>query len=430
MRSGASEDRPGGGAAGLDRRELVKALGLAGAASLLPWGAAAFAEAPPSDAAPALETGSRRALGELLEVLRRVDEVYLAPARGIRSAEDVVDGHRFLLHVLAGALDQYGERDALRPRFSRIVTPWRKFLGDNPDAVYFSAPLRADRAYRIRGNTVGAIYTSFTVEGGNADGSYPTRVVSALNGDEMQIAADGSYEIAVSSERQPGNWLRLEPDAGTLTTRHYFENETSAAADPELRIPISIDALAQPGPPPRPDDAFVTERIRWVANFVRGVTLDQPLPDPQKLPPFVSLVPNQLGRPTKWKPENGGFGAVDNAYSMGPFLLEPEQALVIEGRMPRCRFANVVLWNRYLQSFEYPLRTISRNRRQMKLGPDGSFRIVVAHRDPGVPDWLDTSGRRTGTVYWRFLLPEEEPPTPTTRVVPVAELAREPRLPR
>jgi hypothetical protein len=94
--------------------------------------------------------------------------------------------------VLAGALDMYGERDAQRPHFTRIVTPWRKFLGDNPDAVYFSAPVRADRAYRIRGNTVGAVYTSFTVEGGNADGRYPTRVVSALNDDEMQIAADGT----------------------------------------------------------------------------------------------------------------------------------------------------------------------------------------------------------------------------------------------
>jgi hypothetical protein len=133
-------------------------------------------------------------------------------------------------------------------------------------------------------------------------------------------------------------------------------------------------------------------------------------------------VPNTLGRPTKWKPELGGFGAVDNAYSMGPFLLEPDQALVIEGRMPRCRFANVMLWNRYLQTFEYPWRTISRNWRQMKLGEDGAYRIVVAHRDPGQRDWLDTSGRRSGTVYWRFLLPEEDPPTPTTRVVQVAEL--------
>lgn len=408
--------------AGLERRELLKAFGIAGAATVLPLGGAAFAQAAQDAGASAPPLESQRAFGELLDALRQVDAEYFTPARGVRTPEDVVDGQRFLLQLLWGGLDQYAERDAERPVFTRIVTPARKFLGDNPDAIYFSAPVRADRAYRVRGKTAGAVYTSFSIEGGNADGSYPKRVVSALSDKEMQIAPDGSYEIAVSAEKQPGNWLRLEPDAGTVTTRHYFENETSAAADPAIFVPLSIEPLVDPGPPPRPDDAFVAQRARWVANFVRGATLGQPIPDPKKLPPFVSVVPNTLGKPMKWDPKFGGFGAVDNAYSMGPFLLEPDQALVIEGRMPACRFANVMLWNRYLQTFEYPWRRISLNRKQMQLGEGGAYRIVVAHRDPGVPNWLDTSGRRSGTIYWRFLLPDGDPPTPTTRVVPLAEL--------
>ena len=78
------------------------------------------------------------------------------------------------------------------PRFVRIVSPLRKFLGDNPDAVYFNAPVRGDRSYRIRGNLAGATYTSLTVEGGNLDGKYPNRVVSALNDTQFDVAADGS----------------------------------------------------------------------------------------------------------------------------------------------------------------------------------------------------------------------------------------------
>jgi hypothetical protein len=403
----------------IERRDFMKALGLAGAASLLPWGAAQSASA--AEAAAPVQTATRSALADLIEVLKQVDATYLSPQRGVQSAEDVSDGHRFLMHILGGGLDQYSERDPLRPVFVRIVTPWRKFLGDNPDAVYYTAPVRGDRSYRVRGKTAGAVYTSFTVEGGNGDGSYPERVVSALSDREMKLGPDGSYELILSAKQQPGNWLRLEPDAGTVTTRHYFENETSAAADMQLHIPLSIEPLEDPGPPPRPDDAAIAERIRAVANYVRGATLDQPQPDPKKLPPFVSLVPNTLGKPTKWNPKDGGFGAVDNAYSMGPFLLEPDQALLIEGHMPKCRFANVMLWNRYLQTFEYPLRTISRNRKQMSIAPDGSYRIAVAHADPGIP-WLDTSGRRTGTIYWRFLLPEQDPPTPSTRVVSLADV--------
>jgi hypothetical protein len=390
----------------VERREFMKALGLAGAASLLPWGAASAAETAGAAAAAApVQTASRTALAELIGVLQQVDQVYLSPARGIRSG-----------------LEQYAERDALRPVFTRIVTPWRKFLGDNPDAVYYTAPVRGDRSYRVRGKTAGAVYTSFTIEGGNGDGSYPKRVISALNDGQMKVGPDGGYELILSAKKQPGNWLKLEDDAGTVTTRHYFENERSAAADLQLQIPLVIEPLDDPGPPPRPDDASIAERIRWVANFVRGASLDQPLPDPKKLPPFVSLVPNTLGKPTKWNPKDGGFGAVDNAYSMGPFLLEPDQVLLIEGQMPKCRFANVMLWNRYLQTFEYPLRTISLNRKQMGLSADGRYRLAVAHEDPGLPGWLDTSGRRTGTIYWRFLLPDGDPPTPSTRVVSLAEL--------
>jgi hypothetical protein len=103
------------------------------------------------------------------------------------------------------------------------------------------------------------------------------------------------------------------------------------------------------------------------------------------------------------------WGAVDIAYSMGPFQLGPEEALLMEGRFPPCAFANVVLWNKQLAALEYRDRRVSLNRVQTKLEPDGSFRMVIAHRDPGVPNWLDTEGHRDGTVFWRFLLPEESP---------------------
>ncbi len=76
-----------------------------------------------------------------------------------------------------------------------------------------------------------------------------------------------------------------------------------------------------------------------------------------------------------------------------------------------------MLWNRHLQSFEYLERRSSLNRRQTVLRPDGSFRIVVAHEDPGEPNWLDTAGARNGVIFVRYLLPEEPPQPLATRVV-------------
>lgn len=139
-------------------------------------------------------------------------------------------------------------------------------------------------------------------------------------------------------------------------------------------------------------------------------------------PPFVSRIPNQFPAPVK--PGNFALAAFDAAYSHAPYLIGPDDALVVTGRWPECRCAHVCLWTRFIQTYDYANRQIGLNRVQTQLEPDGSFRMVIAHRDPGVPNWLDTEGRLFGMVFWRFMLPEGEIETPQTQVVPFAEVAR------
>ena len=107
---------------------------------------------------------------------------------------------------------------------------------------------------------------------------------------------------------------------------------------------------------------------------------------------------------------------------MAPYLLAPDEALVMTGRWPECAFANVSLWNRYLQTYEYVYRPGGRNRANTTLEADGTYRIVIAHEDPGVPNWIDTAGAAFGLVFWRFFLPEGPVETPQSSVVKVAEL--------
>ena len=54
---------------------------------------------------------------------------------------------------------------------------------------------------------------------------------------------------------------------------------------------------------------------------------------------------------------------------------------------------------------------------QIRLEDDGTFEIWVSAQDPGRANWLDTDGHRRGTVFWRYLLPEEDPELVTTEVV-------------
>jgi hypothetical protein len=373
------------------------------------------------------ETLSYAAFTQLLDTLRQVADEHLAPEQGVTDEIDIAEGFRNILHLLSAATDFYLEGDPERPEFVKIVSPTRRIMGDNPDAIYHMARIRGDRSYRVTGVKGDECYLSFTIHGRTEDGKLGAAaepVLADFNDRDMKVAQDGTFELILSPHEHPGNGIKLAPNAASVITRHYFELEGSPAAEPDRRVQLRIEPLEeQPQRPPISDQAMA-RKLADVSAFVRGCTLESGTDRPEQ-PPFVSTIPNEVGPPTIFRMAgSSSWGAVDIAYSMGPFCLEESEALLMEGTFPGCAFASVVLWNRFMQCFEFRDRRISLNRKQTVLEPDGSFRIVIAHRDPGVPNWLDTEGHREGTIFWRFLLPEQTPEKPRCTVLPLAELVR------
>ncbi len=379
---------------------------------------AAAAQAASGDAAAS-------AFAELAVALGEIEAGYIGPNRGMHTAAERTAGRNLVANALQHGFQCWYEVDPRRPLFQRWLSTTKKLLGDNPDAIYYGAIADPAGTYRIRGNVHGACYTSFSVETGAMEGNLSKGVISTLNDTEFDIAADGSYEIIASADPQPRNWLRLEPGAGSITTRHYWESERSVAANPTFHVPLWIEPVEDPGPAPPMDDAAVAAGIRRVINFVRGATIDFPDLPPEVMPAWVSSYINQFDN-SDYSEDNTeiGYAAADNAYLQCRYELDPDQALVMCGRFPRCRFANVVLWNHRLQTPPYRYRRVSLNRNQTHSEKDGNFKIVVAHRDPGVPNWIDAAGLRTGMVFWRFLLPEEQTPKIETEVVDVDSLGK------
>jgi hypothetical protein len=367
-----------------------------------------------------------RAFAELAATLGEIEVGYISSDRGMNTPEERAAGRYLVANALQHGFQCWFPSDPQRPIFHRWLSPTKKLLGDNPDAIYYGTVVDPAHAYRIRGNVQGACYTSFSVETGAMEGHLSKGVIATLNDNEIEVAEDGSYEIIASPEEQPGNWLRLEPDAGSITTRHYWEWDRNVAADPTFHVPLWIEPVVNPGPAAPMNDAAIAAGIQRVINFVRGATLDFPDLPPEVMPAWVSNEVNRFDN-SAYDESNAaiGYAAVDNAYLQARYDLGPDQALVMRGRFPRCRFANVVLWNHRLQTPPYRYRDVSLNRRQVQYEADGSFRMVVAHRDPGVANWLDAAGLRTGMIFWRFLLPEENAPPIEAEVVEVDSLGRE-----
>ena len=331
-----------------------------------------------------IESKSRTALHELIDTLREIDERFLGEEWLMGSPEDVAEGVRAVLHLLQGGLVGWFEEDPAHPSFRRIVTPTRKFTGDNADAVYYESAVRPDLSYRVCGNMAGAAYVSLTIEGGSADGTFGGQTCGVINDTQFEIADDGSFEIFLGGKSRDPNWMALPPEASRVTTRHYFEEEISRAAETIPGIPLQIEVLDPVEPPAPYSDENIAEGIERVRNLLHSRTVGMGPPGQREQPSFVSKTPNEFVQPVK--PGQFALAAADAAYSMTVYFLNPDEALEIRGRWPDCRCANVSLWNRHLQTFDYVSRSVSLNRKQTSLEPDGSFRMVVAHRDPRVPN--------------------------------------------
>ncbi len=420
------DSRDPGHAAGesLERRRFLQALGAAAIAPILGCAgdsaarSAAPMTAPINAADPRSFGAAGQAFDELLASLERVRNESLTETFQVTSAQDIAEGHRHLLHVLEQGLLVELESHPTHPLAQHQVSPVRKTNGDNADAIYYSTPLAPGQSYRLRSNQVGAVYSSITIEAGGKPGGYASRIAGVINDTRYDIGADGRFELILGGPPRESNWIALPDDVSRISTRHYFENVRSAATDPLLHVPMEIECLDSQPPPSPPDDAGIAAAIRRIETYVRLQTLDAPKPYP--MPAWVSTTPNVFNPPLK--PGKLAYAAADAAYTMAPYAIAPDEALVMRGRLPACRFANVMLWNRYLQSYDYMNRRISLNRRQMHFEPDGSYRVVIAHRDPGVRDWLDCEGRTTGQVYWRIMLPEANVETPQAEVVKLASL--------
>jgi hypothetical protein len=379
----------------MERRQLLKG---AMAGSVAGLAASLLSNHVVAGAATVSQSQSEAALAELMASLQELEISFEKPQWRLRTADDFAAARRMLLHALIHALQTWFEADPARPFFVSFVNKHKKMLGDNPDARYHQAAISSSHRYRIFGNVADATYTSFTVEQDSGGLAY------TLNDTQFEVDEQGNYEIFASAEKAEGNWLRLPADASSIVTRHYYERELSVQNDQLHCIPLGIENLDEAGPRDRANDAEVAAGIRRVTAFLQRNVVAM---DNSNSPAWVSRVPNQFV-PPKVDDSNLAisYAAKDNTYAMAPFVLQSNQALVIRGHWPKCRFASVLLHDQFLQSFDYETRTISLNRAQTQLEADGSFKIVVAHKDPGMPNWLDTEGRLFGIMFWRFQLVE------------------------
>jgi hypothetical protein len=394
-----------------------------------------------SDAGAALRAAWNELIASLAAARDAIDEPALhAPPPSDRT---LAEGYRYLLGFVYGAIGRALD-DPLFPHFRRAIEPTDKSTIDNADAVYLYAPIDGAESYGIRGRPVPGRkpphYVIFETPSGYVGDSGSIAELrpgtrangGVLDSSQLQLEPDGSFEILLAPERpagHAGNFLATKAlRRGTeYTSRWVVLRELFHDWEHEDPLDLSIVRVGSEGAHPPPLDparaAALLRRVGTIANHQMrywnefyAVPLethrDMNGDGKQFMPRNDLNAPNSAGH---WG------GQATNVYAGGVYELGPDEALLIEVRVPVApAYMGFHLANLWGESHDFANHQSSVNGFQVERDPDGAYRYVVAHRDPGVPNWLDTTGLPMGFLSLRWSYSERPQQLPETRVAKLA----------
>jgi hypothetical protein len=333
------------------------------------------------------------------------------------SAAQRVDGLRFLTQNLGQAFDLGLEtRDTRYPSLHAFCGPTRKLGGDCADFTYQQAWIDGESVYRIVGERGTARFLNITVQGPRPNGPgvlhEPFGDVPEANllGGQLTVADDGTVEVYVGGAQRRPNWLPTTAGSRKLFIRQGFDSWDEQPA----RLRIERVDMTSPKPPPTAEQ--MVDAIAWAGEFVTGVMRDWP-----EFPFTYGGV--DAGQPNRFPTLSAtdgdakrGRAAVNMHWS-----LAPDDALVIEFD------AHDGLWSLtnmgvFFNSMDFLYRPVSYTPSRAAVDSDGRVRVVLAHTDPGIQNWMDTQGFERGNLTYRHML-DGEPAALQTRVVKYADLA-------
>jgi hypothetical protein len=366
-------------------------------------------EAAKAGDATAEDLLSGRAWSHLLKALRQAADV-VCSNEVARNPVDLASGFRHLLVLLALGADQALRADpdpvlAVSPSGVDNVYKWGM---DCPDCIYTGAPLRGGETYRIWGNRGTARYVGLQSMAGMASSANVLL-------DELDLGPDGEVELTLSAERHDGNWLPIAEDATILVVRHFFYDWDTEVASSLSIERVGADGMARvsaagaggkDGRASRDPREAAARQLIALGDFVLG-NLDFFLQFSRPETPNTFLPPldgTNMG------------AAAENRPVIGSFQLEPDEALVVEVIPPEGLYWSYSIGNPWWETIDYARHQSSLNGHQATVDEDGVLRVVMAHQDPGVANWLDTAGHSAGPVILRCVRTESAP-VPETRVV-------------
>jgi hypothetical protein len=343
------------------------------------------------------------------EVLRRdatpKDELTLA------------EGHRHLIRMLRAGFENVHEMaDTAHPVLAPMVGPLLQYEGTTSDARYLHGFIDGRRRYRVSGTRGAAPLIEIGVYTGKQGMHEKSHLLASLTEEQLELGDDGRLEVYIGPEPVPGNWIETDERARYMMIRQYA-HDWSGREEGVFRIECLDDVPARA---PLSAEA-VRAGLEDAVSFVRNASLIWAGISDYWAGFAVNRFVAQLDADTRTDiaPPSG------HHFSCGYFRIAPDEALVARFR-PAAQ-GDFAYWSLGLASYWY--ETIGwgcpesqLNSGTAQYGPDGWVRAVIAHRDPGTPNWIDPKGHCEGTLVFRWSRSKAPVPPIETTLVRVAAL--------
>lgn len=388
---------------------------------------------------------SQAAWNQFADALKRIGDKIVAPT-GARGERERAEGFRYLLRLISAAHDLEMEADRRFPDLRRMMTPIRKFKGDGTDTLYREAKLDENYVYKYTIRRGDDLFYSATVYAYDEEDTY--YIVDHLIDDDLvwdNVFGQQIAEVYLSEKRPDGvrNWIELKGNRPILFTREYFDEFVDCVDNGSKRCAaMTIECLSEVPPLEAYDEEQLETGLQRVVDFVEDATnvslglsifiglnrielegteadetahhatserkgsmtrieegeliLDEESSDeytPQELAAMIDpkLIKNNLPGP--------GI-----QYIGGTFRLAPDEVILVEGKDVPCRYWNLQILTRYLESGDFRHHKVGISNRQVVKDADESFRIYAAGEDPGTVNWISTQGYANGQILIRTLL--------------------------
>lgn len=278
------------------------------------------------------------------------------------------------------------------------------------DCRYSCMMLNGKQTYRLTGKIGDTKPTLVQVQSPML-GDANSKTIRNYNLNDLTTEGNPYFEVILSADEREGNWIPLEAGSGFnfVIIRRWFGDWYDDMGEMYIEMLDELEAYDES------NEQAMAERINVATNYMAFLVKEF------NINLYNMYIKTAGGRKNRFG-YIGGEGIADSLigspstyYGLAVADCATDEALIIEGTVPDSDYWGLQLGDVWSKPLDFMHYQTDINMQRVVIDSDGRYRVIVSHRDPGVPNWMNPLGRTEILIVMRNYIevgkPRVEAPT-------------------